>query len=118
MLSIADVDFKDLSTTNADKLIVSAPDYVPKVQKKRRSSSGSASSMTGSSSIKKKSKKQGSKSSTTEHNNNNNNSTENTDSPMPPTNHERIPAAEVVVKKVFVSYFENALEEKTVRNDM
>lgn len=76
---------------------------MPKARKKRRSSSGSASSLVGNS--KKKAKKG------KEHNNSNDN-----DLQMAATNHERIP--EVVVKKVYVSYFESTIEERGGRNDM
>lgn len=107
---LSDVDYKDLAS-NPDKLVAGAnPDYVAMPRKKRRSSSGSASSATASS--KKRSKKSTSSSkdppqptpTTTNHTND----MSNNDSQVAVTNHERIP--EVVVKKVFVSYFENTDE--------
>lgn len=105
--TLADVDFKDLPS-NPDKLSPGGADYVPKSRKKRRSSSGSASSATASN--KKRSKK--SKDATGHNNNNNSNDLGgNNDSQLAPTNHERLPA-EVVVQKVYVSYFENNSDER------
>lgn len=116
---ISDVDFPDLPS-NPDKLVAGA-DYVPKARKKRRSSSGSASSATASS--KKRSKKAKGQDPPIGMTNNHNSSGENhsMDSQLAPTNHERIPEV-VVVKKVFVSYFESPSEERPggvgARNDM
>lgn len=126
---ITDVDYKDLAS-NPDKIVAGA-EYVPKARKKRRSSSGSASSATApNSSSKKRSKKSSAKettvaaaaAATTTTNHNSSNENDYQSSAVPPTNHERIP--EVVVQKVFVSYFESAGDDRSngsssgPRNDM
>lgn len=101
---ISDVDIKDLDS-NPDKLVAS--DNLPKARKKRRSSSGSGSIKSPSTANRtKKAKKH------TDQDNNNIDLGSSHDSQLAATNHDRLAESRpVVVKKVFVSYFENASED-------